>query len=260
MRRLMIAATLTLAACSQVQVTVPNPRLEIPELRGDSGLALTAGVGGAHVYSATRDGSDRPPEMAEPTALGAFDLYGGAHYSSGAPVQVGIEINGIDGYGGSGILKFQFAGEGTHGADVGNMPALVYLRAGGVYGHKEGDQNGTFGAGGYNWKGVVRGAYVHAGVSMGYRLAPHALLYWGGAAGQYWINSEINQDPHPATSDAGGTYKRGDNGRAYTAGFGAEFSWTRVQFFVSAEGTSYDYKHTKAKLDPFLHAGVIITP
>ena len=260
MKKIIIFAALAFAGCSEVQVTVPNPRVEPPELRGDRGLAFTAGVEGAHVYQATSDGGRRPPTMDEPSATGAFALNGGVHFSPVAPVQIGLELNGPDGYGASTIVKFQIAGEGTHSSKPGDFSALIYLRGGGVYGQKSGDQSQTFGAGGYNWKGHVSGAYAHAGASMGFRVAEHALIYWGGAFGQYWMSSEVDQDAHTSTGDKGGSYKSGDNGKAYTGGFGAEFNWSRVQFFVSGEGTSYGYEHTHSHFDPFVHAGVIITP
>jgi hypothetical protein len=245
-------------ACTEVQVRTPNPRIEPPELRGDQGVKIGTEVWGAHVYKATDDGSARPPDLSRPGTYGDLDLSGSFSYSPASPFEFGVEAHPLGGL--SGVVRFQLAGHGTRASEPGDFPIAAYVRAGTAIGERSGDQKGLFGPGGYNWKGRMNANYVHAGLSLGQRVLPHMLVYGGGAIGQYWNRTEVDQDANTGAGDPGGTYKANDSGNAQTGGLGMLFNWTHVQFFVGADFTHISYHSTRAENDLFVSGGLTITP
>jgi len=256
MRGLLLFFLLSLNGCA-IWVITPNPRVESPELRGDRGLKIGGDVGGAHAYNAVPDGSTRPPTMNQPDMDRTVDTNASFLYSPTEPLEFGIEAHPFSA-GLSAIVKWQPVGEGTRTAKEGNVPLGFYLRAGSVYSQASGDQKDLFGSGGYPWKGTINGNYVHAGFSVGYRPAEHALVYIGAAAGQYWNRIEVDQNA--ANGDTGGVYKASDTGFARTGGAGVVFNWHIVQFYVGGDYSYIRYTHAGAIDSLFFHGGFYFTP
>ncbi len=246
-----------LGACSAVTVRMPNPRVEAPELRGERGIKIEIDSPGAHTYRLTEDGSNRPPDVDHPTTETSQTVNSGFFYSPDAPIEFGGEIDPLA-WGLAGVVRWQPLGKGTRGAEEGNIPLMVYARGGTTRGSVSGDQKGTFGPGGYNWNGSISGAYLHTGISTGYRMNPHALFYAGGALGQYWLKGEVNQDA--TSTDAAASYVRSDRGHAETFGIGFLFNWPHFQFSLGGDYTHLDYAHTRQQEDPYFHVAFYITP
>lgn len=249
---------LFLSGCSQVRVATPNPRVEVPEVRGDQYKWKFAVAGGnAHMFRATGEGGQRPPDLSQPQVRGHADVYPGAYFAPHEQVEVGADLN-VLGWGANLIGKWQFLGDGTRHATEGNVPVAFFVRTGLASGSNNGDQKELFGDGGYNWSSKSHNSYVHAGLSAGYRVSEVALLYAGFAYGKYWADVEINQDA--TGTDPGGHYESSYAGDGRTIGAGAMWNWKFVQFYVGAEYTAIDYGSTDDMESLFLHTGVTFTP
>jgi hypothetical protein len=258
MRRLPLILCFALAACSQVRVNTPNPRVETPEVRGDQ-FKWKFGVAGgdSHHFYATHEGGARPPDLTKPQARGNLDVYPGLAFQPWAPVEMGVEAN-LLGTGLNALVKYQFVGEGTRHAEEDDFAAAVYMRSGFVQNNNSGDQESTFGAGGYKWSSKTENSFVHAGVSVGQHVSKVALVYAGVAAGNYWARARIDQDA--SGTDPGGSYHASFKGWGVTEALGAQFSWRVVQFYVSAEYTKVDYGPADDLEALFLNTGVTFTP
>lgn len=249
-----------ISACAQVQVIVPNPRVEPPEARGEGNRFKIGGSNSsAHLYKATEYAGARPPDFSDPDVHGHYDFHPGGYYSPLSRLDLGVEIN-VLGQGINGLAKLQIFGEGTMSAKKGNVPVAIFARTGQASGENSGDQSVTFGDGGYPWKGKANASFVQAGISGGYRTVDWLLVYGGFAAGKYWTKAEITQDRSNDGSNAGGTYKTGDEGEAYTVSGGVMFSWRKFQVYVAGEHVSIDYKAAPSTDQISAHVGTFFTP
>lgn len=155
-------------------------------------------------------------------------------------------------------MKYQFIGEGARHAEADDFAAAVYLRTGFVQNSNDGDQESTFGAGGYKWKSKTENSFVHAGVSVGHHVSKVALIYAGVAGGNYWAKARVDQDP--SGTDPGGSYNAGFKGWGLTEALGVQFAWKKVQFYVAGEYTKVDYGPADDMESLFLNTGVTFTP
>ena len=114
---LLAFAALTIG-CAQVQVIMPNPRVETPETRGGAGRWKFIVAGGdAHIFRSTANGGERPPNLDEPTVKGFLNMAPAATISPWAPLELGAEVNVLGA--GLGLLaKWQVFGAQT--ADAGS--------------------------------------------------------------------------------------------------------------------------------------------
>lgn len=254
-----LVVPLLLSACAQVEVVLPNPRVEAPETRGeDKRWKFIVAGGDAHIFRATENGGARPPNMNDPAIRGHVDVYPGATFTPWKPLEVGAEVNFL-GKGLGVMAKWQILGEGTSEASKGNVPVAIFARAGGNYGSRSGDQTSAFGDGGYDWRGQINASYAQAGISAGYRTHEHVLFYGGVALAQYWVKTKISQDPN-SVDPVGGSYSASEDGDGKTAAFGALFNWPRVQFWVSGAYSRMDYGPTDDIESLFIDTGVQFTP
>jgi hypothetical protein len=249
MKKFILLGAVALTSCTSVKVFSPNPAIEPPELRGDRGVKISAELVGDHETKATDDGNHRPPDMAHPSTNTAFDLFPGATYAPIDELEAGLEFSPLHG-GIAGIVRWQPIGEGARKAEEGNVPVAFYIKVG--QGEAKTDATDNFGIG--DFRGTIRESYVHGGVSSGYRIAPHFLVYGGAAYGQYWMRAEVDQD------NPNNVYVGYSTGNGITAGGGLFCDWRVVQFFVSGEVTRLQYAGADTRTDPYLHAGIYITP
>lgn len=246
-----------LSACAQVQITMPNPRVEAPETRGeDRKWKITIAGGDAHVFKATENGGERPPDLTRPSLYGTADVYPGASYSPWSPIEVGAEAN-FFGRGLGVFAKWQVLGEGSSLAKKGNVPLALFARAGANSSSKNGDQTSFGGDGGYDWRGQMSAHYSQVGLSIGYRTADHVLIYTGAAIATYANKTKISQDTN-STDPVGGSYETGENGDGKSAALGVMFTQTNLQFFFSGAYSRVDYGPTDDMEGLFLHAGMNI--
>lgn len=223
------------SACSELQITNPNPRTEIPELPGSRSLHFQLEGASAHTYRSTSDASARPPNTSKPSVEKSGALTAGLGYSPVPQFEFGVDASPFNGMG-SLFAKYQLLGESFGQSEVGNFSAMIHMRGGGGYISKKGDQKGEFGPGGYPWKGSMQTTFAMGGISLGYRLLDNTLLFAGNSYGAYWVNSNIEQSA--VTGDSGGTYKLSAMGRAQTFGGGVVLNFSALYLILGV-----DYNH-----------------
>lgn len=244
-----------LTACA-VQVVNPGIRVEPPEIRGDRGLIIDVEGENAHIYRATDDGSDRPPDLGHPTLHKTPNISPSILYSPIEPLALGLELGPIAGSV-AGIFKYQLNGEGHRAAAIGDVPVGIYVRAGRASSEDDGTRT-EFGGEGYSWKGEAISYFAHLGASAGYRFSEHSLFYLGAAYGHYEVSAKVTQEKN--SSDPGGTFKSSDYGNGFATGVGLQFNWTHFLFFLGCDYTHIDYKTAGAMNDLNPRAGISISP
>lgn len=254
------------SACAQLEVVAPNPRIEIPETRGDGNRwKFGANLGGSHVVQSTTNGGARPPDLTEGDSRAHAEFGPQVQFAAANRLEVGVEILAFGlaqfGSGMAGFARWQILGEGSNTAKKGAWPFALYTRLGQSSGTQNGDQESTFGPGGYPWKGHMYNTFAHAGFSFGYRPTDHLLVFGGAAYGRYWLKTKIDQDPtNSGGGDPGGSYRQSDDGHAGTVGGGVLFNWTSIQFWVGLEGSYIDYTNTDPLDHLFVNTGFAFTP
>lgn len=210
----------SLVGCAGISIYSPGPMIEAPEVPAK--LELGFAVEPATKYEYTGDASARPPTLDNPEARSGSMLVGRLGYA----VAESFEIGGRLLPGGSGAFplgglaltaKVQFVGDNkTQG-----LCAAVY---GGTFFSStasSGDQNGTFGPGGYNWKAEANAKTLSAGVSIGYRQSPTALFFLAASFANQRISGSIHHDASSNLSSHAADYSLNEldgNTRAIAAG------------------------------------------
>lgn len=244
-----------ISACSQLQVTSPNPKTEIPELPGTQSIHIQIEGNSAHTYKATNDASARPPTTSRPSVEKSGTLSAGFGYSPIAPIEFGADVDPFNGLG-SLFAKYQAFGETFNNSQEGNISGLIHARLGGAYVTKKGDQKGEFGPGGYPWKGSIQSEFINAGVSLGYRVTPTALAFIGNSYGIYWNKTKIDQTA--ANGDAGGTYNLSAVGRAQDFGGGVVLSFNSVYLVLGLDYSHIGYATDSDVYDTNYRVGVVL--
>lgn len=169
------------AACVSIEVDVPGPLMSAPELSAKKGeTQFTFGTEQSTRYTFTQDASRRPLDLTPSSRSGGY-IFGNVGYSVaewfqvsvgliptslGTPLNVGTQFLG----------HLQVIG---HGTEAGAKLAIFggYLSTSVSTG---GNQNGTFGPGGFNWKARAWSQTLTIGGSAGYRFSVGPLFYIAG--------------------------------------------------------------------------------
>ena len=245
------------SACSSLSVNVPGPLIESPELSGESGkIEFGGGLDNSTSYSYTSDASKRPPTLNSPEVkTDAKYLYARGGYSVLDWLEIGLRI-----LPGSAIQNLFFAGGGVTARaqliGVGTAPGVkfaVYGAALQAFTSSSGDQNGTFGAGGYNWRASAKGVTTTGGASLGYRFAEsNALLFIAAAYADQKVSGTIDQDLSSNGTSPAASYVLSDvRGNTRTAALGARFG-NRIQFGMEARYIMRSWPGTGV---PEIHGG-----
>lgn len=218
---------LVLSGCTTLSLDVPGPLIESPEIGAAPGkLSIGIGVDDATEFSYTSDASARPPNLNSPEIKKAAYLFGRGGYAVNEWFEIGGRI--IPGsvktafIGGAGLTaRAQLIG-------VGPGPGLklsVYAGYFGVQSNASGDQDGTFGPGGHNWKGQARGAVSTAGSSIGYRFSGTGpLVYLAGSYADQKVSGSIDHDRSDDGNSPAASYQLTDiYGNTRTAALGLRF-------------------------------------
>ena len=197
------------AGCSNLAVRAPDPLVESPELPGRAGaFEFSTGLEDATRYEFSADASARPPNLATPSAQSSADAFGRGGYSPLPWLEIAVNVYPFD------VARLLLASAGVmaraqvvgSGAEPG-WKASVYagvLQAADAAG---GNQNGTLGPAGYNWRADARARTLSAGGSVGYRFAdPQLLLFAALSYADQRLWGEIDQDKSDNGQDLGGTY------------------------------------------------------
>lgn len=236
---LLSAFLFSMSACSTLSVNVPGPLIESPELAGESGkIEFGAGLDNSTNYTYTSDASKRPPTLNSPEVkTDAKYLFARGGYSVLDWLEIGLRI-----FPGPSVQTIFFAGGGVTARaqliGVGNAPGVKFALYGAALQammSANGDQNGTFGAGGYNWRASAKGVTTTGGASLGYRFAEsNALLFIAFAYADQKVSGTIDQDLNSNGTSPAASYVLTDvRGNTRSAAIGARFG-NRIQFGMEA--------------------------
>jgi len=227
-----------LGGCSQLQSNIPDPTVESPLIMKPMGsIGLSLGTRPGHSYIFTSDASRRPPNLTSPEIESSSFLYAGGSYSFTDRFQLGVEIFPLNA-GMEPNFKWQVLGDGVSGAQLSFNGALGFF-----YSSKTGDQNGTFGSGGHNWKGSAQGGTARFGFSLGYFLRENFLPYFGAAAGTLKTDATIDHDLSSDGGSPAASYKESDTGRVLSVGGGVQVGTSTP---VNVGATYSDIKYDRA--------------
>lgn len=211
-------AASSLMGCSSLKTTFVNPSIESPIVGGTPkqyGFGL--GTLSAHEYEFTSDASRRPPFLTTPTISSTTSPFAEGHFVLVENFQVGLELHPFD-FSLEPKVKYQIFGDKQAGFQVS-----TYARVGFSTTSKSGDQNGEFGAGGYNWEGKAQGYSYSAGLSLGYFINEAVMAYLGSSYGQMKAKATIDHAASSDGSSSAASYSVEDNGDVWAIGGGLSF-------------------------------------
>ena len=213
---LVVVAVILLTSCSSVVVRQSNPALVNPEKSASSGqLNAAVELGGNETYELSTDASNRPPSVVPEVIDKKSEIRGLLKYSMTEKFQVSAGLTHF--FGINLLAKYNLVGETQD-----SLSLALYALANHDSTTKNGDQSGTFGAGGYPWKATGRSMLTTAGVSLGYRFSEKFLVFINQAAiGRARLNIKIEQDA--ANGDPGGVYNESTDAQLFNSGLGFVF-------------------------------------
>lgn len=232
-----------LSGCADLSVRVANPLVESPEIGASAPLEFGAGVEDATYYAMTSDGSVRPPRTNAPRVDKSARDFAKLGLALAPWLELGVRTStaslfssGLQGLGGT--ARVQWIGAGR---DEG-WKAAVFGGYVGSSGKAQGDQNGTFGPGGYKWEGSAFARTVTAGASAGYRFPkPQLLLFVGWSYADQRVWGQLVQQASDNGQDAGGTYDFAPvSGRAQTTALGLRVGH-QVQGMLEVRSVTRDW-------------------
>ncbi len=252
----LIVACLFCFGCASVYTRVPTGRFDSPETPGENlHKRLGFGLGGTHEVTLVSDASARPPilnnaktttttEIPVRFSLGFTDrIEAGARYG----ILTGIAML---------FGKFQFTGDPAWRAKEGNFSTSIFAAIGGNENNNKGDQNGTFGPGGYPWTSKVTTTLADIALILGYRVNNYFLIFGGPFATFYTYKGSINQQ---ATAD--GTSPAADyplNGSGRNTGANLAFQLGKpAGFSLTVEGTYSTFDWSSASTARDLQGGLL---
>lgn len=212
--------------CAELTVKTPLPQVESPEVTGSTGsFGFHAGWVETHEVEVTSNAGARPPDLTNPRATVEGDFLAGLDVGLGSRFQLGATAY-VTSLGFIGKAQYQLLGEPLQAAKQGSFSMSVFGRGGYSRGKNSGDQEESFGPGGYNWKGEVKNTLYGYGASVGYRITDQFLLFAGYAADHYSLEAEIIQEAHSSGTSPGGVYTQKLKGHTQVMGIG--FQWGRA--------------------------------
>ncbi|MEN0059535.1 MAG: hypothetical protein AAGB31_11920 [Bdellovibrio sp.] len=225
-----------LSACSHLKIQVPQAQVLSPELMAKNNWEIGVRSQASHIHTASEDASARPPTFDNTDTSSALIIpdfiyapLDGLQFGGGISNDMGV----------SGNLAYQFLGSPWSQRKIGWSSALrldVYAASA----SKDGDQNGIFGAGGYNWKGEIKVVSLGAGLSVGYRFHESFMSFLGFSRTNNTVKTNIDQDPSDNGTDPGGSYSQNLSGSSNAIGLGlmigsGSFRFTPVVHWLEYE-------------------------
>lgn len=235
---LLLSSLALLANCTTISLTIPGATIESSESAGKGKKELGPSLEPAREIEYTDTVSSRPPNLDQANAGGAtHTLLHQARFGLPSNFEIGGEL-GVDTTS-SGDLqtaimlvgKYQFLGPTKDKAKKGDATASLFGRLGWVSADGSGDQNTTFGPGGFPWTATVDAYFSMAGMSFGYRVADPFLIYFAGSYQHITSKIEVDQSPATDNSDPGGRFTRDRDGHSVAYGMGAQLRVGKVFYF-----------------------------
>ncbi|MCB0422186.1 MAG: hypothetical protein KDD61_14405 [Bdellovibrionales bacterium] len=225
---ILILMSLLLVHCAELQVEMPLPVAEIPEVNGETwSTHIDTGMLPAEKVQVTSNAGARPPSFNNPETSGSPFPFGRIDTGIFSFMQLGLGVglNGLFGSGGgsstSAHAKIQLLGDPRKTAKKNNFSLAAFGNWGVTSQSNSGDQESTFGGGGSNWTGKINSKHTIYGASLGYRASDRGLIFLGYGEGTYKADGEIVQAP--AGADPGGTYSFDQEGKSQAATVGVHY-------------------------------------
>ena len=225
--------------CTTLAVNIPMPSVSSPEVRGKRArLSMESGLIDSQQVDVTDSANSRPPDFSSRHIDHAVILPVGLAVGIMDRAQVQANVSAL--LGSAWLLaQYQLIGEPSSTATEGNFALAFQVMGGGVWTTASGDQQVTFGPGGFPWRGTADASFIGPGISLGYRLDEALLIYGGFAYNWYRGHSSIVQNASKDGSSAGGTYNYDSDGTAsdvtVALQWGRKFSFTPEASYAASQ-------------------------
>lgn len=227
--------SLGLSSCGTLYVNVPLAQIKSPDTHPGQRFEINASYVPSKVYTSTEDASDRPPTLISKVedsyiTKGDFNFtpVEGLLLGGGLSTEMGLTAQ----------AQYQFLQSKT------GWIASIYVDAYYNETRRNGDQNGDLGPSGYNWNGKLSVMGGDLGLSAGYALNEHFLIYFGVAGNSFALNTDIKHDVSNDGTDQGGTYSQKASGTNKTVGLGLQAGWRVFKFKPSVAWTDFTVNGT----------------
>ncbi len=209
--------------CASLVANVPGAQVQSSETAGgESDFGYKVGNFNIAQYKFTSDASARPPNLSIPDlTLNNLVVQGDGLYSFNPRFDASLFLSSA----GNGIgAKYQLLGPAAGESKTGDYSLAVFGRTGFSEIRKSGNQNGSFGPGGFSWQATARTQFTEGGLSFGKKTDDETLVFLGLSTSKILINGDIKQDPTADGVNLGGKYSTGNlQGQTYTAALGLDF-------------------------------------
>lgn len=179
------------SGCATVNTQLPLSRFELPETNGaERRVRLAAGATAVQSLTVIADAADRPLNVGTPTldvghtggfmpSVGLFDAFDiGLRTTAGnSPVMV--------------TAKLQLLGPSASAATAGSFSFSIAGAAGYWRSQQSGDQETTFGPGGFPWESVLSTRAYEGSAIMGLHLSDNTVFYVSGFYTDYAIDVSV---------------------------------------------------------------------
>jgi hypothetical protein len=211
------------SACTSLNLNMSSAEVSSPELPGKSGAhEISFHYDEATRYEFTADASRRPPTLTDPSTQVSRIASGRGAYSIAEWLELGLKVFPGSRVIGGGALQARFALLGVQPGPGWKASAL--LSTAGHIASASGDQDGTFGNGGHNWKADASGRTTGLGLSLGYRFSDAFMMFAGYAQADHRLSGRIQHDRSDNGSSPEATYDLSEvSARSRTSTLGFRF-------------------------------------
>ena len=176
-----------LCGCSSLEVKVPLASIKSPEVLAAGKKQINFSANSSKTLTTTNDASRRPPTFINEIS-NSIVLNNDFNYGKSDRYMIGGGISSDVGL----YFQVQYQFQNSIQDDNGWISS--------VYGHaqydstdRSGDQKGTFGPGGYDWKAQLVESQAQIGVSTGYRINKNVMSYIGFAVNKFRLKQKLNK-------------------------------------------------------------------
>jgi len=233
-------AILTLSSCSNLSTKLTTATISPSEITADGSTRLDVMSSPSQNYTSTSDASARPPTFSANTYSERI-LSGTFVHTFWNRVQFGLGLNSDFALLGS--AQLQLLGE----PNKEGLNSTLGVSTDFSSFSKSGDQKGTFGPGGYPWKGSISQSTFTTQFALGYRLNQNFLPFIGYSQSNHSIRSKIDQSVSTDNSDQGGSYDKTESASSKAAGLGLKLTSGNIHFTPIIQWTKFETSLTSTE-------------
>ncbi len=222
--------------CSSLEVKIPLASIKSPEVLAAGKKQINFSANSTKTLTTTNDASKRPPkfvsEISNSTVFNNDFNYGKSDsYMIGGGVSSDLGL----------YFQVQYQFQNSIQDDIG-WCSSVFAHAQYDSTDYSGDQKGTFGPGGYDWKAQLTESQAQIGLSTGYRLNKNIMIYTGLAVNKFSTQTKIEQKVSNDGSDLGGNYYKSSSGQSQSLGLGLQFGNDKISLKPVLELTTFSFE------------------